>query len=163
MKSPILRDIIVDGDTSPPPTTPSDSEQLKHRCYKPLTDHQADELQKKYGKNVVVHKKTSSWFSLLIRAIFHPFTLILLALAIISIITRDYPSAITMSIMVCSYSYSYMGDPIIWFENLMGLWEWCLGCGECDDKVCARTEIGNCNGDVNEHDRKLGEGYPSRR
>jgi len=63
----------------------------------PLSWSQADELQKKYGKNIISSQKPIPWYTLLIGGILHPFNFVLAGLAIVAGATQDWR---TMSVML---------------------------------------------------------------
>lgn len=74
-----------------------------------LTLQQVKEKQEKFGANEVAHEKAPAWYVQLFQAFINPFIAILIAIAIISLITdvflaepgeRDYKTLIVVSIMV---------------------------------------------------------------
>ncbi len=74
-----------------------------------LTDRQVREKQEKFGRNEVAHEKAPAWYLQLLQAFVNPFIGVLIAIALISLITdvflappadRDYKTLIVVSIMV---------------------------------------------------------------
>ncbi|HEX9510909.1 MAG TPA: magnesium-translocating P-type ATPase [Puia sp.] len=74
-----------------------------------LTPLQVKEKQEKFGANEVAHEKAPAWYLQLLQAFINPFIGILIAIALISLITdvflatpadRDYKTLIVVSIMV---------------------------------------------------------------
>jgi Mg2+-importing ATPase len=53
-----------------------------------------------YGPNTVVHEKTAGWWTHLLRAFNNAFILLLLALATVAALTRDFEAAVIISTMV---------------------------------------------------------------
>ncbi|MCA6440567.1 MAG: magnesium-translocating P-type ATPase [Sediminibacterium sp.] len=79
-----------------------------------ITEAQVHERLKEYGLNEIQHEKAPSWFNQLFHAFITPFTGILVAIALISLITdviianpenRDYKTVILVSIMVLVSSF----------------------------------------------------------
>ena len=79
-----------------------------------ITEAQVHERLKEYGLNEIQHEKAPSWFNQLFHAFITPFTGILVAIALISLITdviianpenRDYKTVILVSIMVLISSF----------------------------------------------------------
>ncbi len=65
-----------------------------------LTDQEAEERLEKFGYNVVAEAEHHSRLKLLGRAIINPLVILLAALAIISVLTADIPSAVVMFVMI---------------------------------------------------------------
>ncbi|MBX9779784.1 MAG: magnesium-translocating P-type ATPase [Chitinophagaceae bacterium] len=79
-----------------------------------IMEAQVHERLKEYGLNEIQHEKAPSWFNQLFHAFITPFTGILVAIALISLITdviianpenRDYKTVILVSIMVLISSF----------------------------------------------------------
>jgi Mg2+-importing ATPase len=79
-----------------------------------ITEAQVHERLKEYGLNEIQHEKAPFWFNQLFHAFITPFTGILVAIALISLITdviianpenRDYKTVILVSIMVLVSSF----------------------------------------------------------
>ncbi len=65
-----------------------------------LTNEEAEIRLENYGPNVVVKEKTSTWIKLIIDAVLNPLVILLSVIGIVSILTRDYETAIIIFIMV---------------------------------------------------------------
>ncbi|KAJ3251432.1 hypothetical protein HK103_002412 [Boothiomyces macroporosus] len=78
--------------------------QLDHPSYGPIADYEHQELQEKYGKNILSVSKPMPWYKLLFFSVFQMFNLILLFLAAISFATEDYVTMTIMLVMVSSSS-----------------------------------------------------------
>src|SRR5579863_4088662 len=74
-----------------------------------LNDDEVTIRQQKFGLNEIAHEKAPAWYAQLFQAFLNPFIGILIALAIVSLITdvllaapgdRDYKTVIVVSVMV---------------------------------------------------------------
>ncbi len=67
---------------------------------KPLTWEQAMLRLEQFGPNTTDQKKESKWYFILLRAIVHPFNILLTVLAIIAGATGDFITVVFMAAMV---------------------------------------------------------------
>ncbi len=65
-----------------------------------LTDIEAERRLKEYGTNEIAREKSDSVFSLIFKALWNPFNLLVSSLALVSYLTGDLRAAILMSAMV---------------------------------------------------------------
>jgi len=65
-----------------------------------LTNQEAEIRLENYGLNVVVKEKKSTWIKLIIDAVLNPLVILLSVIGIVSILTRDYETAVIIFIMV---------------------------------------------------------------
>lgn len=65
-----------------------------------LTSQEAELRFENYGPNVVVKEKQSTWIKLIIDAVLNPLVILLSVIGIVSILTRDYETAVIIFIMV---------------------------------------------------------------
>jgi len=86
----------------------NDDEEGKIRA---LSFDEAEELQKKYGKNMIDLQKPTPWWKVLLLSFVHPFNGILFLLAIISAATGDFVTMTLMLVMiVLSVSLRFIQD-----------------------------------------------------
>jgi Mg2+-importing ATPase len=67
---------------------------------KPLSWDEAEKRQALFGKNLIALQKKRAWYYVLLHALVHPFNLVLVSLAIVSLILVDFETATVMGVMV---------------------------------------------------------------
>ena len=65
-----------------------------------LNPGEVEERRARFGRNAVAHEKPPAWYVQLAHALWTPFTLVLLALAVISWFTGDVSAAVIIGVMV---------------------------------------------------------------
>lgn len=68
--------------------------------YQGFDEEKVEDMRDEYGKNEITHQKKDSVFKRLLEAFVNPFTIVLFALAVISLFTNDIPAVIIVLSMV---------------------------------------------------------------
>ncbi|ODN01508.1 Magnesium-transporting ATPase, P-type 1 [Orchesella cincta] len=66
----------------------------------PLTSDEAAELLLKHGPNTIVTEKRIAWYMILLQALFHPFNVLLIIIAISSLVADELSTTVIISVMI---------------------------------------------------------------